>query len=559
MTSPWSWFATSAPAADPGFESSAQDVDVPCRRSWVPISASAVSDVGTVPSIVVGVARVNGDGRVVECDATFARLLHCFELEVVGAGLDEVLGVPFGSARTEAVVTADGTNVHIVMGQGDDGRRVVVASAGAGVTAPVPVPATLDELTSLGDRRSLNRRLEEWPPDVELALMLIDLDRFKSVNDTLGHGAGDKLLTLVADRLRSATRRDADQVFRLGGDEFVVVHAPLDVSSIDQIAGRIVEFLGRPFLIEGQQVNVGASIGIASSSGTCAPQTLLRHADLALYDAKSAGRGCFRHFRPVLADRASEQREREMRLRRALALGELSLEYQPQISVTEGRVCGFEALLRWDNPTLGRVPPLVFIPIAEETAEIHRIGEWVLTTACEEATRWPTELMVAVNVSAIQLTRPDFVDTVATVLRRYDLPPGRLEIEITETVLLDDTGTSLSRLHELRDLGVRIAMDDFGTGYSSLNYLNSFPFSSLKIDQSFVRGEQTARSSALLNAIVHLGSNLGMTTIAEGVETAQQYQALAAQGCAEVQGYFISRPIPPTQITEFLGQPLPTT
>ncbi|WP_420453482.1 putative bifunctional diguanylate cyclase/phosphodiesterase [Ilumatobacter sp.] len=465
------------------------------------------------------------------------------------------------SRGTTSFTSAAGRAFHVAPLDAGDGLVIVTPAPGHGGEARRARidEASSDELTGAGDRRLLSRNLSAWPASAPLTLLMIDLDRFKHVNDTLGHGAGDRLLVLVADRIRAATRRDDDRLYRLGGDEFVVAHVPDGDGSAERVARRIVEFVSRPFLIEGQQVNVGASIGVASLSDISTPDLILQHADLALHSAKAAGRGCVRSFEPSFQDRATEQRDRELRLRRALSLDELSLVYQPQIALREPRVCGFEALLRWDNPFLGRVPPDVFIPLAEETGDIHPIGRWVLETACLEAMRWPSDLVVAVNVSAVQFARADFVDIVSEALRTSGLAADRLELEITESVLLERTDCSIARLWALRDMGVRVAMDDFGTGYSSLSYLHSFPFSSIKIDQSFVRGEQTDRSRTLVRAIVALGSSLGMTTIAEGVETLEQYRELADQGCQEVQGYYFARPMLPTDISSYLHRPLPPT
>ena len=390
------------------------------------------------------------------------------------------------------------------------------------------------------------------------AVLLIDLDRFKAVNDTLGHPIGDLLLGLVAKRLR-AMLRAADVLARLGGDEFALLIPPgadaptpeTMARTVEKLARRIVDILGRPYLINGHLVNVGASVGVAIAPGDgAAPMTLMRSADLALYDAKNAGRSTFSLFRPELDSRALARRALEIDLRKALALNEFELFYQPQIDLETDTVVGFEALLRWRHPERGLVPPNDFIPLAEEIGLIVPLGEWVLNEACREAARWPATVSVAVNVSPHQ-----FEDTarltgvVARALAQSGLPGERLEIEITESVLLRNEAAVLAALHGLRTMRVRVAMDDFGTGYSSLSQLHSFPFDKIKIDRSFVkdRGDVSGQN-AIIRAITALGVSLGMSTIAEGVETSEQLDRIRAEGCTSVQGYLFSRPVPVEEV-----------
>ena len=437
--------------------------------------------------------------------------------------------------------------------------RVVVAAAAdperASAVGGALDEARTDPLTRLGNRALLDARLAE-PQHRDgdcLALLMIDLDRFKPVNDTLGHAAGDKLLKLVADRLKRACRAE-DTVIRLGGDEFVILHPRAAAAASEEpVAARVVELVSRPFLLDGQQVHVGASVGVAAlGAGTAAREDLLRHADLALYDAKRAGRGAWRRFDPALESRALERRELELALRRALPLRQFELVYQPQVDLPGDVLAGFEALIRWNHPERGTVSPLDFIPLAEELGEIHAIGGWVLVEACREAATWAGNLRVAVNVSPVQFARPDFVDTVEEALALAGLAPERLEIEITEGVLIDDADRARAHLEALRALGVGVAMDDFGTGYSSLGYLSAFPFTKIKIDRSFVGGEQSERSRALVRSILSLGESLGMATIAEGVETAEQFDELALGGCHAAQGYLISRPIGGADVGAFI-------
>jgi len=391
-----------------------------------------------------------------------------------------------------------------------------------------------------------------------VAVLCLDLDRFKPVNDTLGHPVGDTLLRTVAERLRSAVRA-TDLVARLGGDEFAVLQAGHEQPQGAQaLAARLVDLVGRSYLIEGHLVNVGASVGVALAPGDGAdPDRLLTCADLALYRAKDEGRGAFRLFEPEMDARMQARRALELDLRKALALRELELFYQPQLDLETGRVCGFEALLRWRHPERGLVPPAEFVPLAEEIGLIVKIGEWVLRTACREVAGWPDGIGVAVNVSPAQFKSPKLVDVVRGALEASGLPPSRLEVEITESVLLQDDAGNLATLHRLRDLGVRVAMDDFGTGYSSLGYLRSFPFDKIKIDRSFVRDlPGSADCLAIVRAIAGLGSRLDIATTAEGVETAEQMRRIRAEGCDQIQGYLVSRPVPPAEIPALIAETL---
>ncbi len=397
----------------------------------------------------------------------------------------------------------------------------------------------------------------DGPPDHgSQAVLLIDLDRFKSVNDTLGHAVGDSLLGLVSKRLRGIARAD-DVIARLGGDEFAILAAAApDRAGLASFAGRLVDVIGRPYLVDGHLVNIGASIGLA-----LAPQDgdtydkLLRNADLALYDAKASGRSTFRFFHAEMDDRAAARRSLEIDLRKALALQEFELAYQPQIDLDTKAVVGFEALLRWRHPTRGVVSPAEFIPMAEEIGLIVPLGEWVLREACREAARWPDSVMVAVNISPLQFEDlPRLLDAVARSLRHADLPGRRLEIEITEGALLCNEQGVLAALNRLRAMDVRVAMDDFGTGYSSLSQLRSFPFDKIKIDRSFVTDTgDLASQNAFIRAINALGASLGMSTIAEGVETEEQLARIRAEGCTSVQGFLFSRPVGPEQVDSVLA------
>ena len=415
-----------------------------------------------------------------------------------------------------------------------------------------------DALTGLPNRAQLRVRLEEAFARARrgepFAVLCLDLDRFKAVNDTLGHPVGDELLRAVTARLRGLVR-ETDTVVRLGGDEFAIVQTIVEQpDAATALARRLIAELGAPYEIEGHQVVVGASVGIAlAPADGGSADTILKSADLALYRAKGEGRGTWRFFEPEMDARMQERRRLELDLRRALVDGEFQLHYQPLIRVASRRIIGFEALVRWVHPDRGMVSPADFIPLAEETGLIIQLGEWVLREACAEAAKWPDHVTVAVNVSAVQFGNPRLVDAVADALARSGLPGERLEIEVTETIMLQDNVTTLAMLHRLRGLGVRISMDDFGTGYSSLSYLRSFPFDKIKIDQSFVRDlEKRGDARAIVRAISGLGGSLGMRTTAEGVETPEQFERLRADGCTEAQGYLFGRPMPGPQAAALL-------
>jgi diguanylate cyclase (GGDEF)-like protein len=417
-----------------------------------------------------------------------------------------------------------------------------------------------DGLTGLASRGELDERLKAFLAAVQreggqAALVCLDLDRFKAVNDTLGHPVGDALLKMVAQRLRSAVR-EGDVVARLGGDEFAILQIGGEQpQAADALARRLVDLIGRTYVAQGHMLNIGTSVGIAlvPEDGLSA-DTLLRNADLALYRAKADGRGTFRFFKPEMDERMQARRGLEIDLRKALALKEFELVYQPQTRIEGDTVVGFEALLRWRHPDRGLVSPADFIPLAEEIGLITPIGEWVLRTACREAALWPDSITIAVNLSAVQFRGSRLLDTVTSALAGSGLAAARLELEITEGALLEDTDAVLAVLNGLRELGVRVSMDDFGTGYSSLSYLQKFPFDKIKIDQSFVRSMASDRdSAAIIRAVTSLGSSFGMTTIAEGVETPEQLARIRAEGCTEAQGYLISRPLTPEAARAFIA------
>jgi diguanylate cyclase (GGDEF)-like protein/PAS domain S-box-containing protein len=416
-----------------------------------------------------------------------------------------------------------------------------------------------DALTDLPNRILLAERLDQAlirsAKEGAVAVLCIDLDRFKEINDALGHTVGDGLLKAVAGRLRSCVRT-TDTVARMGGDEFVILQiADLEAVETTALATRVIESLGAPFTINEQQMVVGASVGIAlaPADGT-QPEQLLKNADIALYRAKNEGRGTYRFFEKGMDVRMQARRALEMDLRKALVNGEFQLHYQPIHDLAKNELCGFEALLRWQHPERGMVSPAEIIPLAEETGFIVPIGEWVLRQACADAAKWPAHLKIAVNLSSKQFKSRDLVQTVVNAIVAAGLSPGRLELEITETVLLADTAATLETLRRLQNFGVRIALDDFGTGYSSLSYLRSFPFDKIKIDQSFIKGlsDGSEEGVAIVRAVTQMGLSLGMSTTAEGVETAAQLDIVRAEGCREVQGYLFSAPKPASEIGRML-------
>jgi len=411
-----------------------------------------------------------------------------------------------------------------------------------------------DALTDLANRVLLNDRLEHALARVQhgemVAVHHLDLDQFKAVNDTFGHPCGDKLLRTVAERLRGLVG-EADTIARMGGDEFVIVQATIaDPADATALAQAVIEALSEPYDIDGQQAVIGVSIGISVGPGDGSnPDKLLRNADLALYRAKSDGRGTFRFFEPVMDLQMQTRRVLEQDLRKALPSGEFELYYQPVVNLASKEISGFEALIRWNHPSKGMISPADFIPLAEEIGFIVPMGEWVIRQACATAAQWPDNLHVAVNISAIQFRSPGLMQIIVSALAASGLAPTRLEIEITESVLLHNKEATLAVLHQLRALGIRIAMDDFGTGYSSLTYLQSFPFDKIKIDRSFVKNiTEDSSSLTIVRAVAALANGMGMTATAEGVETAEQLHSIASEGCTEMQGFLFSRPLPAAEI-----------
>lgn len=407
-----------------------------------------------------------------------------------------------------------------------------------------------DALTGLPNRILFREHLQQetqacWRGGV-LSVLCLDLDRFKAVNDTLGHPVGDELLRQAAQRLLYATGDDG-VVLRLGGDEFAVIQGfGSRKTNSGALALRLIEALSAPFAIDGHHIVIGASVGVAETTdGASTPDELLKNADLALYAAKTAGRGVHRFFEPQMNARVQARRTMEIDLRAAIAERQLILHYQPLVNAKTGAVTSFEALLRWRHPEKGLVSPAEFVPLAEEAGLISEIGLWVLDQACIDATGWPSDIKLAVNLSPLQFQYRDMVADVDAALDRSGLCPTRLDLEITESLILHNSHGTLSALHKLRARGVRISMDDFGTGFSSLSYLRTFPFDKIKIDRSFIRDVVENRDGlAIVQAVIRLGQSLSMTVVAEGVETVEQQDLLCSAGCQELQGFLFSRPVP---------------
>ncbi len=523
-----------------------------------------------------GVAMFDADKRLVICNDRYGELYGVETCQLrPGTTLPSIIARRIanglfagGSAqhyfeeRMSPVVDAS-TELHHL----NDGRSIVISrrpmqfggwltthadvSAIQRIEAQVAYLAHHDPLTGIANRQLFGERMREeigrLGQDGEgFAVLLIDLDRFKAINDTLGHPSGDALLVAVAERLRSCVA-EADIVARLGGDEFAIVQmtgAGRDTTL--HLAKRLLDTVGAAYELEGQKVMVGASIGIAKApeNGTDADQ-LMRNADLALYRSKAEGRNCYRFYDQDMDANVRARHALELALRNSIMCDDFLLEYQPVVDVVRNEICAAEALVRWRHPSGNVVEPAKFIGIAEETGLIVPLGEWILRQACSDALAWPKHSRVSVNLSVAQFTNGNICDSVEAVLQETGLPPTRLELEVTELILLQSSDTVLSRLHRLKELGVSIVLDDFGTGYSSLNYLTKFPFDRLKIDKSFIVDLGYRKEcSAIVAAIIGVARSLGMAVTAEGVETVEQYELLRAAGCAQMQGFLFGRPGP---------------
>ena len=457
------------------------------------------------------------------------------------------------------LITAVGSRtVRAILSRVDERTRIITFEdipAMHELDSSVFVNPFVDSLTGVGNRlffeNSLATALRSRKAFTEhLVVLFLDLDRFKVVNDTLGHAAGDLLLKLVGERLQY-TLRGTDILGRLGGDEFAIIltdHCSPEDASI--LARKIIDLIERPYLIEGQVVHVGLSIGIAlAPMNGDTPDKLLKSADLALYCSKSAGRGNFHFFEPAMEERAEQRRYLELELRKAVILRQFQLHYQPQIDVESQTVVGLEGLLRWCHPRLGMLLPKDFLDLAEEIGLAVPIGDWVIKAACKEAKRWPDAVSIAVNVSPIQFEKREFASSVEEALKSAGIAGQRLEIEVTENILLRDGETVKLTLHALRAIGVRVAIDSFGTGLASLSQLVNFPFDKIKIDRSLIgQSGEDAKSRAVVRAISALGQSLGICTLAEGVETPEQLARVRLEGCDSVQGFYYSKAVPAEEL-----------
>jgi diguanylate cyclase (GGDEF)-like protein len=536
-------------------------------------------------NIVQGLAMFDAEQRLILCNRRYGEIYGLSaEQTRLGITLQEIIqhriDNGLGSEKSaQDIVDAilrrrDGGNFGQFYNQLSDGRSVAVtvrrmANGGTVTThhditeqrrseAKIAHMAVHDTLTGLPNRVLLNERLEQALTRVKrgemVAAHILDLDHFKHVNDTLGHPAGDKLLRMVADRLRKVAR-ETDTVARMGGDEFAIVqvaiNAPAEGTSL---AERLISIVSEPYDVDGHHVVIGVSVGIAvGPSDGLNPDEIMRNADLALYRAKSDGRGAFRFFEPEMDAQMQARRTLECDLRKALPANEFELYYQPVVDLATNEISGFEALVRWHHPERGMVAPGAFIPLAEETGLIVPLGEWAIRQACGTAAQWPGNLKIAVNLSPAQFRSPGLLNAIVGALATTGLGPDRLELEITETILLQDSEKTLATLSRLRELGVRVVMDDFGTGYSSLSYLQSFPFDKIKIDRSFVKDiADNPGSLNIVRAVAALAKGLGMSTTAEGVETAEQLDSIRAEGCTEMQGFLFSRPLPAGEVAKLL-------
>ncbi len=529
---------------------------------------------------------IHAEGRVLDANEALGRLLGYRREELLGQPVLEFVAaeqVPLARAKIAAgaeepyelqLLRRDGSRIHVEM----LGRSVSYQGRIARVAAVrdtterrraeehIRYLAHHDGLTGLPNRALFRDRLEQALAAARrdghvVAVLCLDLDRFKEVNDLYGHANGDELLRQAGMRLR-AELRQSDTLARLGGDEFAIVQPGIrDPAAAVLLAERLIATIADPFVTLGQETMIGVSVGIALfPQDGIDVESLLRGADLALYRAKSDGRGTCRTFEPEMDARLQERRQLERELRETLARGGLTLHFQPVADTEGGDITAFEALVRWPHPQRGMIPPADFIPLAEESGLILALGEWVLRTACAEAIGWPAAMRIAVNLSPAQFSHGDLPGLVRRVLDETGLEARRLELEITEGVLIKDSERALTILRQLKALGVRIAMDDFGTGYSSLSYLQRFPFDKLKIDQSFVRlAEHSADSRAIIRAVIGLGKSLGMPVVAEGVETTGQLDLLAGERCDEVQGYLIGRPMPAERLGRLIGGEPPSS
>ena len=519
----------------------------------------------------VGFAIVDAAACIISANAEFLNLLKLSSektttpvsrllVSTFPEKSDEITSALASGAPAQLCVSesSTGQSIKLHLDALRNGQRMIIAESLSVESAERDhcQKSTIDPLTQLGNQQLLIHTIDQWAASSSSKLtqgaVLMDLDRFKQVNITLGYSTGDALLKLVAKRVKRSARSD-DVVVRMGSDKFIVlVRLENGTAEAVNIAKRLVDLMSRPFPVDGHQIMIGASVGIATlENGTEDVKDLINHAEMALQQAKESGRGTYRMFEPQIENQAQDRRSLEIRLRRALSQKEFELYYQPQVDLNTEKLTGYEALLRWNDADLGQVPPARFIGLAEEIGEIFNIGDWVLRTACAEAMRWPDHLGVAVNISPVQFTSPRFLESVHKALESTGLKPSRLEIEIPENGLLNNIDSVRDKLWTLQHMGVQIVIDDFGSGYSSLSRLSDFPFSKIKIDQSFVRGKDSRKSHILAEAIVSIAKCLGVRTLAEGVETDAQYRRYSEGGCIQAQGYLIGKSMPVGELQNF--------
>ena len=549
------------------------------------LATSAATVDAALNNIVQGVMMFDANARLIVCNQRYLDM-YGLSRDIVkpGATLEEIVkhrtavggfeiqsaeeyvgdfftAIGRGTAFSRTANLRDGRIIHVVTQPIEGGGWVTThedVTEAKRAEERIAYLAYHDPLTGLPNRKLFYEQLEQALKRVQrgdrLAVLYLDLDHLKRINDTLGHSAGDKLIKDVADRVRGCVR-DVDVVARLSGDEFAIIQTSLNQNSDAAVlAMRVREAVHEPFDLDGNRVVVDISIGISVAPDDASQfADLLKTADIALYEAKNQGRGIFCFYEGGMNARMQARAELERDLRGALANGEFELFYQPIASLDGNKITSFEALLRWHHPRRGLVSPAEFIPIAEETGLIVPLGEWVLRTACAEAANWPDDIRVAVNVSSVQLSNKNLVNVGIGAIASANITPNRLELEITESVLMHNTFANLATLKRLHELGVRFAMDDFGTGYSSLGYLLSFPFHRIKIDRSFILGlTDKDEARAIVRATVDLARSLNMRVTAEGVETAQQLQQVRMLGCTEIQGYLLSPPLPAAEILQLL-------
>jgi diguanylate cyclase (GGDEF)-like protein len=531
-----------------------------------------------------GLCMFDGGQKLIICNARYASM-YALPAPMTKPGtplakileyrnVNGTLGARPDDSRVDAVRIGDGGSRHSIE-ELPDGRIISIGHQtmpdGGWVAVHEDVTerrqaeariahlARHDQLTNLPNRLFFRVELEEAVGRLRrgkrFAVHCLDLDRFKIINDTMGHPAGDVLLKAVSDRLQDCVNA-SDFVARLGGDEFAIIQSNVErPEDCSNLARRIIDVVSEPYSIDSQHLVIGASVGIAIASGKDAdPDQLLKNADLAMYRAKADGRGAYRIFEQEMDARIQARRAMEHDLRHALNSSEIELYYQPFVNTTRG-VTGFEALVRWFHPRDGEIPPSKFIPLAEENGLIGPLGEWIFRSACAEAAKWPRDISVAINLSSAQVKRGNIAQVILSALAASGLAASRLEIEITESVLLENDAKTITLFNELRSLGIRIAMDDFGTGYSSLSYLRNLPLDKIKIDRSFIHDlTHKPEARAIVRAIIDLANALHLGVIAEGVETAEQLRIVQAEGCNDVQGFYFSRPQPAAAVSAIIAQ-----